>query len=164
VSSSITLTLPAEVEKLTLTGSSALEGHGNSLNNTIVGNSGANLLRGSTGNDTLTGGAGLDTFRFSSALNGSSNVDTVTDFSLTDDVLQLENSVFTKLTSTGVLSSSNFRANTTGTASDSNDYILYETDTGKLFYDADGSGAGVKVWVAQLSGNPALTAADIFVT
>jgi Ca2+-binding RTX toxin-like protein len=122
VSSSITHTLPAEVENLTLTGTSALEGHGNSLNNTIVGNSGNNLLRGSTGNDTLTGGAGLDIFRFSSALNGSTNVDTVTDFNPADDILQLENSIFAKLTATGVLSTSFFRANTTGTASDGNDY------------------------------------------
>jgi trimeric autotransporter adhesin len=164
VSSSIDHTLADELEKLTLTGSSALEGHGNSLNNTIVGNSGANLLRGSIGNDTLTGGAGSDVFRFSSALNASTNVDRVTDFSLTDDVLQLENSIFTKLTTTGVLSASNFRASSTGNAADGNDYVLYETDTGKLFYDADGSGTGAKVLVATLSNLPVLSSDDIFVS
>ena len=37
-------------------------------------------------------------------------------------------------------------------------------DTGKLFYDADGSGSGAKVLVAILTGNPVFTAADIFVT
>jgi Ca2+-binding RTX toxin-like protein len=164
VSASINYTLPAEVEKLTLTGSSALAGHGNSLNNALVGNSGNNLLRGSTGNDTLTGGAGLDVFRFSSALNASTNADTVLDFALSDDVLQLENSIFTELSSTGVLLASNFRANSSGSASGINDHVLYETDTGKLFYDADGNGAGAKVLVATLSNLPALTSADIFVT
>jgi hypothetical protein len=33
-----------------------------------------------------------------------------------------------------------------------------------LFYDADGNGASVKVLVAQLTGSPALKAADVFVT
>jgi Ca2+-binding RTX toxin-like protein len=164
VSSSIGYTLPSEVERLTLTGTAGVDGHGNTLNNTIVGNSGNNLLRGSTGNDTLTGGAGLDVFRFSSALNVSTNVDTLTDFNPTDDNLQLENSIFSKLTTTGVLSTSNFRANTSGTPSDSNDFVLFETDAGKLFYDADGSGSGAKLLIATLTGLPALTAADIFVT
>jgi hypothetical protein len=66
--------------------------------------------------------------------------------------------------SVGVLSSANCRANTTGTASDTNDYVLYETDTGKLFFDADGSGAGAKVLIATLTTLPVLTSADIFVT
>jgi Ca2+-binding RTX toxin-like protein len=129
----------------------------------LDGGSGNDSLIGGAGNDKLTGGTGLDTFRFSSALSGS-NIDTLLDFNVVDDRLQLENSVFVKLTTTGVLSSSFFRASTTGTASDTNDYVLYETDTGKLFYDADGSGAGVKVWVATLSTMPTLTSADIFVT
>jgi Ca2+-binding RTX toxin-like protein len=164
VSSSISYTLPNHVEKLTLAGTSGLQGHGNSLNNTIVGNSGNNLLGGSSGNDTLTGGAGLDVFRFSSALNAGTNVDTITDFNPADDTLQLENSVFAKLTSTGVLSASNFRASSTGNAADGNDHVLYETDTGMLFYDADGNGAGAKLLFAVLPNLPALTAGDIFVT
>ena len=95
---------------------------------------------------------------------GSSNVDSILDFSVVSDTLQLENSVFTQLTTTGTLSASNFRADATGNAVDSNDYIVYETDTGKLFYDADGSGAGTKLLIATLTANPVLTAADVFVT
>jgi Ca2+-binding RTX toxin-like protein len=72
--------------------------------------------------------------------------------------------VFTKLSVTGVLAAANFRANTTGTAADANDYIVYETDTGLLFYDADGSGAGAALLIATLTGLPALTAGDIFLT
>jgi Ca2+-binding RTX toxin-like protein len=61
VVSSITYTLGNEVENLTLSGSSNLNGTGNTLNNQIVGNTGANSLTGGAGNDTLDGGAGVDT-------------------------------------------------------------------------------------------------------
>ncbi len=61
VSSSVTYTLPTEVENLTLTGTSGLNGTGNSLDNYLVGNSGANRLNGGAGNDTLDGGSGNDT-------------------------------------------------------------------------------------------------------
>jgi Ca2+-binding RTX toxin-like protein len=173
VSSIVTWTLGSNLEKLTLTGSSAVNGTGNALANTITGNGASNVLSGSSGNDTLAGvggndvldgGTGLDIFRFASALNASTNVDTVNGFVPADDALQLENSVFTKLTATGVLSASFFRASTAGTAADSNDHLLYETDTGFLRYDADGNGAGVAVLIAKFTGAPSLTAVDIFVT
>jgi Ca2+-binding RTX toxin-like protein len=58
--SSATLTLASEVENLTLTGTSALNGTGNGLANFLVGNSANNKLTGNAGNDTLDGGAGTD--------------------------------------------------------------------------------------------------------
>jgi Ca2+-binding RTX toxin-like protein len=61
VQSSITYTLGSNVENLALTGSSALNGTGNSLNNVLTGNSGANVLTGAAGNDTLRGTQGTDT-------------------------------------------------------------------------------------------------------
>ena len=61
VQSSLTFSLGAFVENLTLTGSSALAGTGNALGNVLTGNSGANMLTGLDGNDTLNGGAGADT-------------------------------------------------------------------------------------------------------
>ena len=61
VKSSVTWTLGANVENLTLTGSAALNGYGNGLANTIIGNIGANKLYGYDGNDTLDGGRGNDT-------------------------------------------------------------------------------------------------------
>jgi serralysin len=90
VQSSITYTLGSDVENLTLTGSTAINGTGNALDNVITGNGAANLLSGSDGNDTLiggggadmmTGGIGNDTFTFtdiSDSLPGSA--DTIADF------------------------------------------------------------------------------------
>ncbi|WP_297326099.1 hypothetical protein [Nitrosomonas sp.] len=60
ITSSVTYTLPAEVEKLTLSGVAAINATGNSLNNTINGNNVANTLTGNDGNDTLDGKLGND--------------------------------------------------------------------------------------------------------
>lgn len=60
VQSSITWTLGNNLENLTLTGSSAVNGTGNTLNNVLTGNSANNTLTGSAGNDTLDGGGGAD--------------------------------------------------------------------------------------------------------
>jgi Ca2+-binding RTX toxin-like protein len=60
VQSSISYTLGANVENLQLTGSTAINGTGNTLNNTLTGNDGNNVLDGGTGNDVLNGGAGND--------------------------------------------------------------------------------------------------------
>ncbi|BAY22674.1 YD repeat-containing protein [Calothrix sp. NIES-2100] len=57
---SFNLTTVANVENLTLTGTSNLNGTGTAANNLIVGNSGTNQLDGGDGNDTLNGGAGVD--------------------------------------------------------------------------------------------------------
>ena len=56
VQSSVTLTLAANVENLTLTGVDAINGTGNELANVLTGNAGANTLTGGAGNDTLDGG------------------------------------------------------------------------------------------------------------
>jgi len=72
VNSSATYTLSANVERLTLTGSAAINGTGNTGANTLTGNSGSNSLSGGNGNDTLSGGSGVDT------LNGGSGADRVT--------------------------------------------------------------------------------------
>jgi Ca2+-binding RTX toxin-like protein len=61
VQSSVTHTLSANVENLTLTGGTAISGTGNALDNIITGNSGVNILNGGDGNDTIDGGLGNDT-------------------------------------------------------------------------------------------------------
>ena len=65
VYSTATHSLGAEIENLTLLGSSAIDATGNSLNNLIMGNGAANMLMGGAGNDTLTGGLGNDTYGLS---------------------------------------------------------------------------------------------------
>jgi hypothetical protein len=61
LSASTTTTLPANVENLTLTGSSVINGTGNAGNNILTGNTANNTLNGGDGNDTLNGGTGNDT-------------------------------------------------------------------------------------------------------
>ncbi len=70
VQSSVTYTLGNNVENLTLTGTSAINGTGNALNNVLTGNAGNNSLSGGAGNDTLDGAAGTDT------LTGGTGADT----------------------------------------------------------------------------------------
>ncbi len=60
VRASVSFTLGANVEELTLVGTAAINGTGNALANTIIGNAGANVLNGGAGDDVLIGGAGAD--------------------------------------------------------------------------------------------------------
>jgi Ca2+-binding RTX toxin-like protein len=62
INSSVSFTLSAAVENLTLTGTGALNGTGNSLANRLTGNSGNNVLDGGSGADILTGGDGDDSY------------------------------------------------------------------------------------------------------
>jgi ELWxxDGT repeat protein len=155
VNSSISYTLTANVERLTLTGTANLNGTGNALANSITGNSGNNRIDGGLGNDSLTGGAGNDQFVFSTALNGSANVDTISDFTIGQDQIVLNGSVFTHLNLTNsVLNAAEFHSGTGAAlaATASFQHILYDTVTGKLYYDADGNGAGLAVQFATLNG------------
>jgi Ca2+-binding RTX toxin-like protein len=63
IQSSVTFTLAtlSNIENLTLTGTTAINGTGNDGNNVITGNTGNNILDGGLGNDTLNGGLGTDT-------------------------------------------------------------------------------------------------------
>jgi Ca2+-binding RTX toxin-like protein len=153
------------VEQLATTsaaGTSAIDLTGNGVAQLVTGNAGANRIDGKGGLDALTGLGGKDIFVFSSTL-GAGNVDTVADFNTVDDRIELENGVFTALTTLGVLSVAAFRANTTGLAGDADDRIIYETDTGKLFYDADGTGAAAGIHFATLTAGLGLNNADFMV-
>ena len=79
-----------------------------------------------------------------------------------DDTIRLENSgVFTALSSIGTLAASAFQ--TGSVALDADDRILYDSSTGRLLYDADGSGGQAAVQFAVLSTGLSLTNADFLV-
>ena len=75
VQSDVSWSLGSNLENLTLTGTAASNGTGNSLNNTLTGNVAANQLAGGTGNDTLRGGLGNDTY----LVNQSEGQDTISE-------------------------------------------------------------------------------------
>jgi len=156
VQSSVNFTLSTNIENLTLTGASAVNGTGNALANILTGNGQANVLNGQAnddtlngaggadslhgglGNDSLEGGAGNDGFYFENALIAS-NVDSVLDFTAVNDTFFLDDAVFTALAA-GTLAAGAFVNG--NTALDADDRILYDSATGNIFYDADGSGGG----------------------
>jgi Ca2+-binding RTX toxin-like protein len=122
----------------------------NGLN--ITGNAGANTLTGTAYNDILTGGAGTDKFVFCWLSTASANKDTITDFQHGVDFLQFSKSVFSAITSpAGTLNSAEFWAGSGVKAGhDASDRIVYDTVTGNLYYDADGSGAAAALLVALI--------------
>jgi serralysin len=174
------------VENLTLTGA-AVVGIGNALGNQIVGDGlnnnliglggndrlfggvGADLLQGGTQNDFLNGGAGVDqiltgtgfdTILFNAPL-GVANFDRVIDFAPVFDTMQLENAVFTGLVQGALLPAGDFVIG--AAATDATDRIIYNSATGNLFFDQDGTGAIGQVLFADLAGGLALSNNDFFV-
>lgn len=126
----------------------------------LMGDSNANILSGGAGNDRLIGGSGADIFQ----LTTTGNVDTIQDFSVVDDTLQLENAVFTALSKTGTLAAASLRMGAGATkALDADDYLIYNSTTGNLYYDADGSGANPAVTIAMIGLGLALTNNDFVV-
>jgi Ca2+-binding RTX toxin-like protein len=162
------LQLGAGDHSVVINGAGAIGGAGNE---TITGSSAANVLRGGGGadrldgkggNDTLTGNSGADKFVFSTALNAS-NVDRITDFVHGKDKILLDDDTFTALGVSGTAAGVNLTAAKfyVGTAAhDSNDRIIYDSSTGKLYYDEDGTGDVAQQLFAILTTKPALSETD----
>lgn len=113
---------------------------------------GNDLLVGGTGKDTLTGGSGSDSFVFNTTLGPTTNVNRITDFNIAADTIRLDNAVMTGLGATfGTLSAAKFWKSASGIAHDCDDRIIYETDTGKLFYDSNGNSSGGSIHFASLA-------------
>ena len=168
VQSSVSFNLNGQdIERLTLTGGSAINGTGNGMANLITGNGAANILNGGAGADTLQGGLGNDTFVMSNALV-TGVIDHITDFSSSargnNDTVQLARSIFGSLPA-GALAGSAFKdLGVRGARVDASDRILYNRNTGLLSYDADGSGRAFSaVPFAQLDNHPVITAGDFTV-
>jgi Ca2+-binding RTX toxin-like protein len=153
--------------------------NGQGGNDTINGKSGNDLLRGNTGNDTLMGGGGndlligglgADAFGFNSNAAFSSDgvgMDTIADFNRSQgDKILLSKTTFNAITSivgTGFSKASDFESTSLGAAS--NAMIVYDSMTGQLLYNQNGSAAGFGTGgqFAQLTGAPTLTSSDFII-
>lgn len=96
VYSSVSYTLGANLENLTLLGTASIDATGNTRDNVLVGNDGNNDLTGGGGADTLTGGSGNDVFWFLALADSDpAAYDYITDFTTvsgesgTDDQIDL---------------------------------------------------------------------------
>jgi len=123
----------------------------------LTGNSSGNIITGNEFANTIVGGGGSDFFVFNAALDAASNVDTLSDFTVAADTISLENDIFTVLAD-GSLAADRFVVGTG--AQDANDNIVYDIDTGALFYDSDGIGGASAIQFAQLNPGVALTHLD----
>ncbi|MFM6553644.1 MAG: beta strand repeat-containing protein, partial [Microcystis panniformis] len=174
-------TLTTNFENLTLTGTLAINGTGNSSNNLLTGNNAANTLTGLDGNDTLLGGSGNDTLvggNGNDVLTGGSGleqfvlnapgtgIDSITDFKVIDDTLVVSASQFGGgLTLGTAIDSSQFRIGAGATTATTADHrFIYNSTNGALFFDADGSATtAMAIQLATLSPQLALTAGDFIV-
>jgi Ca2+-binding RTX toxin-like protein len=146
-----------------IVGTNAINLTGNEIGQEVYGNNGANTLNGGAGGDYLVGNGGADIFAFTTALGGG-NIDTIADFQVGTDSIRLAGAAgqpFAAL-ATGTLAAGAFVIGTA--AADANDYLIYNSGTGALMYDADGNGAGAAVQFATLATGLGLTAASFTVS
>jgi Ca2+-binding RTX toxin-like protein len=124
---------------------------GDSLSNVLSTGQGNDTINGGLGTDILTGGAGNDRFVFNTKL-GTTNIDTITDFGDGLDKIALGKSIFSALkkgiTADNLVTgtSAELQAHTF----DKNDFLIYNTETQVLHYDADGSGKAAALTVANV--------------
>lgn len=132
---------------------------GRAGNDWIKTDAGDDILYGGTGNDKLSAGSGHDIFVFDTKA-GSKNVDTISGFSVKDDMIAIDHLVYRGIGSVGDLDEEAFQINRTGKAEDRSDRVIYNEKTGDLFFDADGSGSHAAVKFAHLAAGLKLTGAD----
>jgi Ca2+-binding RTX toxin-like protein len=178
IQSGVTLRLADNVENLTLTGRSAINGTGNddgglgddtldggAGNDVLLGGGGDDYVIGGNGIDVLTGGDGADRFLFDKLI-GRTNIDTITDFESGIDKILLDDAIFKKLIGDSDFSDNFFVRSIVGPASaqDQNDFIVFDLESSKLYYDADGSGQrSVPVLFATLTEVSELSQNDFWI-
>ena len=133
-------------------------------NDALSGGDGNDFISGGAGNDLITGGAGNDIFWFSATPAANTNVDTITDFLSTDqDKINFDASVYTGFAT--VNDGADFFESGGGlkVATLEGTRVIYNTTSGALYYDQDGSladHAAVQIAVIGKSTHPALTLSD----
>jgi Ca2+-binding RTX toxin-like protein len=140
-------------------GADTVFGHGG--NDYVGGNGDDDWLDGGAGQDTVAGGSGRDSFVFRHM--GTANADALPDFATNWDSIHLDRSVFTEVGATRFESGDDrfhAAAGATGGA-DAEDRIVFNSSTGQLYYDADGSGAGAAELIATVGSGRTVAAIDI---
>jgi len=131
-------------------------------NDTMFGLGGNDTLIGGAGNDTLIGGAGNDHFRFAAATDG---MDSIVDFASGADRVDFARTVFgshlaVNNLNTGILNPTHFIASDSGPVTSAQEF-WYDTASHVLYFDADGSGAGAAIAMAQFGSTIMLASTDI---
>lgn len=129
--------------------------NGGSGIDTLNGGLGDDVLIGGAQRDILTGGEGADRFVLDDAQFAG---DTITDFALGEDKIVLDRAAFTAFIGSESVAANQFAIGSKATAAEQR--LIYDQPTGKLYYDADGNGAGAKKLVATLSINTAIGTGD----
>jgi VCBS repeat-containing protein len=131
---------------------------GSAFDDFLSGGLGNDILIGGLGSDVLVGGEGTDRFAYWSPDEGG---DTIVDFAVSEDVLVIDAWAFGGGLEPGSLPSFQFVSGVSPEATNPEwGQFLYDTSSGDLFWDSDGTGEGAPVHIATLTGAPALTAAD----
>lgn len=121
----------------------------------------AGTVHGGDGNDKLFAGSSKDVFAFDTALDAQGNVDRIKHFDPGKDKLALDQGIFAALDGGKKLSAAMFHRGKE--AADTDDHIIYDKATGRLFYDADGSGDGAQIEFARLDKGQKLHSGDFLV-
>ncbi|BAQ65992.1 calcium-binding protein [Geminocystis sp. NIES-3709] len=126
----------------------------------LLGGYGNDTLIGDKGADTLTGGAGVDRFVFKYADEG---IDRITDFNVAkrDKIVVSASGFGGGLRANANLTTAQFRLGSSGT--NANQRFMYNSSTGALLFDQDGTGITPSVQIATLNTGLALTNTSIFV-
>lgn len=155
--------------------------YGNGGNDKLIGHPGDDLVVGGKGHDTLFGGQDHDTLwgdlmarpdaegkaqqfwsdRFCFNAIDETTSDTVMDFKHRVDTIGLDVLIFDELSVTNKLSAQHLVQGTV--ALDADDFLLYDRESGQLWYDEDASGEGSAVLLATFDNHEKITASDIFV-
>jgi Ca2+-binding RTX toxin-like protein len=136
---------------------------GGNGNDSLIGGGGNDTLRPGTGLDTLSGGTGNDNFMFAEN-PGENNI--ILDFASGADKIRLDDVFHVNIGPLGAFAADDGRFHQladVGTGKEADDRVIYESSTGILWYDSDGSGGSPHMFIATLDGIPTLLASDIVV-
>jgi len=109
----------------------------------FTGTAANEIFNGTAFDDTAQGNGGNDTLQL-----GASGLATIVGYAHGQDHFSLDDAIFTQLGAPGTLSAGAFVLGTA--AFDANDRILFDSASGNVSYDADGSGAGAAVVFATI--------------